>query len=474
MEINENFLVSLKEGINVELKESSNKIPDSLFETYSSFSNTSGGTIYLGIKEGKTNIITGLVNATEQKKTLISTLQSKNKVSYSSFSEDDIQILEVANKKIIRFIIKEAPIEAKPVFINNNLSKSYKRIGDCDFLLSIDEIASFLSANRGVGFDMMPNNIGLNENNIDKESLKKFRKRINDVSPNNLFNSLDDHDFLLRIGALTNLNGKDVLRNGAVLFFGYISDITQIYPNYFLDYQENITNSSRWDRRIVSDDISFNTNIFNFFEVVSNNIIQNLPNPFKTDGISNLNGNDIKRSVIEGLVNALVNCDYSFLPGVVIKKKYETILITNSGDVSIGINQALLGGLSNPFNKNIMNYFRLLQVCDRAGSGVPSIFDVFSSYGFVSPSLSVESEPKRTVLVLNFSIQNKKTPHYEEKNKIISYLTAHEEGASAKQLSIVINKKNSSTVQIIQELISNNDISTNDKKTKGKRYFLAK
>lgn len=78
---NENYLRTLKEGLRIELKESGKKIPDSLYDTYSSFSNTEGGTIYLGIKEGKLNTIVGISNPEEQKKALISTLHSKKPVT---------------------------------------------------------------------------------------------------------------------------------------------------------------------------------------------------------------------------------------------------------------------------------------------------------------------------------------------------------------------------------------------------------
>lgn len=44
------FLLSLKEGSKVELK-SSSELPKSFWETYSSFSNTDGGLIVLGVKE---------------------------------------------------------------------------------------------------------------------------------------------------------------------------------------------------------------------------------------------------------------------------------------------------------------------------------------------------------------------------------------------------------------------------------------
>lgn len=468
---NENYLKTLKEGLQIELKESGKKIPDSLYETYSSFSNTKGGIIYLGIKEGKTNDIIGVSNPEEQKKALISTLHSKNKASYCCISDQDVQIINLNGKKVLRFVIKEAPLEAKPVYLDGNLSKSYIRIGEGDFLMSEDEIASLLIKKKGVGFDMLPNSLDLDETNLDQESIKEFRKQMNEINPDNVFKNLNDHDFLLRAGVLIKNNGREVLKNGAVLFFGNQSDISQICPNYFLDYQENFSGKTRWDRRIVSDENNFNANLFNFFCLVRKNLIEKLPNPFRTDGISNINGKDIQRSVIEGLVNAITNCDFSSLPGIVIKKTYENITFLNSGDIPVGVKQAISGGVTNPLNKNIMNYFRLLQVSDRAGSGVPSIFEMCRSYGFLTPNLSVENDPKRTVLIINFTQLNQETPHYNEKKTILSYLVAHPEGASTEEISRMIGMKNSSTALIISELLLMNLIKTNGKKTKGKRYF---
>lgn len=75
-----NRLYGLKKGVHIELKEFKKTIPDNLYETYSSFSNTEGGTIYLGIKEGKRNIITGVSNPLEQKKAVISALHFKKRI----------------------------------------------------------------------------------------------------------------------------------------------------------------------------------------------------------------------------------------------------------------------------------------------------------------------------------------------------------------------------------------------------------
>ncbi len=467
----EKELIYLKEDFQTELKESNKKIPENLYETYSSFSNTEGGIIYLGIKEGSRNTIIGVSNPTEIKTNLISALHSKNKVSYCSISDSDIQILDVSGKKVIRVNIRKAPLQAKPVYIDGNLSKSYVRVGDGDFLMSEDEIASLLLKKKGFAFDTIPNYLDIDETRIDQSSLKDYRERLNDTNPDNIFRNLSNHDFLLRIGALTTNNGKEVLRNGAILFFGYISDIMQLCPNYFLDYQENISGMTRWDKRIVSDDFSLNGNLYNFFVAVSKRITEDLPNPFKTDGITNLNGSDIRRSVIEALVNAITNCDFSSLPGILIKKQKHSITFTNSGDIPIGLNQAITGGISDPFNKNIMNYFRILQVSDRAGTGIPNIFQVFQSYEFATPDLRIENTPLRTTLSLDFSRLPKDTPHLTEKLKILSYLSNCPEGATIAELSLLIHMKRTMTAQILSELILTDKLTTNGKKTKGKRYF---
>ena len=44
-------IIEYGERINLELKKATNSIPKSLWETYSSFANTNGGTIILGIEE---------------------------------------------------------------------------------------------------------------------------------------------------------------------------------------------------------------------------------------------------------------------------------------------------------------------------------------------------------------------------------------------------------------------------------------
>lgn len=472
MEQEKYYLIHLKENAHIELKESSGKVPESFYETYSSFANTHGGTIYLGIKEGGVNVITGVSNPDEQKKSIIAALHSKEKVSYCLLADKNIQILDVDGKKIIKIDVPEAPKEAKPIYIRGNLLLSYERIGDGDFLLTENSITSLLIDRRKISFDSMANVLGFNFSRVDRDSLSAYRETLNRVSPNNIYKSLDDHEFMRRIGALKkNQNSVEVLTNGAVFFFGYIADIMQLSTNFYLDYKENFTENTRWDFRLASDDLTWNPNLFNFFEKVTNRLVKDLPNPFKTNGFSNINGEDLKRSIIEAVVNAISNQDLLSLPGLKIEKRTNFITIENSGDIPAGLSQAIQGGVSDPRNTNIINYFRIIQVADRAGFGVPSIFECFKSYHFPKPELITERNPSRTQLSLSFWQLSSNVPYRDEKLQILAALENNPNGLSMNELSNIIKKKNTTTTQILNELLAVNLVRTNGRKTKGRKFL---
>ena len=469
------YYLNLKETVNIEMKESKYKVPDSFYETYSSFANTLGGTIYLGIREGNPNTIVGVDNPLQIKTNILNALNSKDKANICLLRDSDIRIIELDNKKILEIRVPKASREVKPVYINHNLSLSYTRISDGDYALDESEISTMLLEKRGISFDTVPNVLNFDFDSIDIESLHKFRELFNEENTKNFYKGLDDYSFLKAIGAIKkNNDSKEVLTYGGLMFFGNYMDIIQACPMYFLDYQENITNNTRWDYRLTSDDLSFNANIFNFYIKLIDRLITNLPNPFRTNGIYNFNGNDIKRAVIEGLANCLCNNDFTKNPGVVIKKTLANITYMNSSDVIVGVEQAISGGISKPRNVNIMNYFRLLNVCDKAGSGIPNIFNVFKENGLSTPTLEVLENPKRTILNLSFILVNRDEIDSNSKQLILSYLDSHTEGVSLNEICRVINKQVTKTSYILNQMLLEKTIITNGKKTKGRLFYINK
>ena len=99
--------------------------------------------------------------------------------------------------------------------------------------------------------------------------------------------------------------------------------------------------------------------------------------------------------------------------GVVIKKDTNSLIIENPGSIRTGKKQMLKGGISDPRNKNLMKMFNLLGIGERAGSGIPDIYQVWDDQGWKMPVVEESYNPDRTRLSLYFkgktSEQNKRT-----------------------------------------------------------------
>ncbi len=76
--------------------------------------------------------------------------------------------------------------------------------------------------------------------------------------------------------------------------------------------------------------------------------------------------------------------------------------MANPGYVRTGKKQMRIGGESDPRNKSLMKMFNLINIGERAGSGVPNIFNVWADEGWEEPVIEERFDPDRTVLSLSF------------------------------------------------------------------------
>ena len=107
-----------------------------------------------------------------------------------------------------------------------------------------------------------------------------------------------------------------------------------------------------------------------------------------------------------------------------------------------GKKQMRLGGVSDPRNKTLMKMFNLINIGERAGSGVPNIFSIWNDEGYEEPVIEEQFAPDRTILSLAFTKkqakktseekQSKKTVEHMEKIRI--YLAEHKE-ANTKEIA---------------------------------------
>ena len=101
-------LLSEGERVTLECKKATKGVPSSLWDTYSAFANTYGGTILLGVVEhmdeqdnAKRFEIVGVEDADKIRKDLWNTVNSREKVNINLLCDDDIQTIDIDGKNII-------------------------------------------------------------------------------------------------------------------------------------------------------------------------------------------------------------------------------------------------------------------------------------------------------------------------------------------------------------------------------------
>lgn len=158
----------------------------------------------------------------------------------------------------------------------------------------------------------------------------------------------------------------------------------------------------------------------------------------------------VHKALREALANCLINADYHGVRGVVIRKETDKITFANPGYVRTGKKQMRLGGESDPRNKSLMKMFNLINIGERAGSGVPNIFNVWNDEGFVEPEIEERFDPDRTILMLSCAKkQAKKTK--ENIEMIKKYLEEHGE-SKTNDIAEHINLSPARTRALLKEI----------------------
>ena len=111
----EDILELLKYGerLTLECKKSNNEISKSVWETYSSFANTCGGVILLGIEENLTE--TDVKNPDVRLKEFWDTINS-NKVSANILLDENVGYCDVNGHIVMWIEVPQADYKHKPVF----------------------------------------------------------------------------------------------------------------------------------------------------------------------------------------------------------------------------------------------------------------------------------------------------------------------------------------------------------------------
>lgn len=137
------------ENTEVEFKSCKGGLSQSMWETCSSFANTSGGIIVLGIKEKDNKFYPDELTsdqAAKYKKQYWDDVHNRNKVSACLTMDADVFDIEYEGSHLLIVRVPRAHYSKRPVYLTQNpFGHTYVRRHEGDYLLSDDEVRKMIS-----------------------------------------------------------------------------------------------------------------------------------------------------------------------------------------------------------------------------------------------------------------------------------------------------------------------------------------
>ncbi len=398
--------VPAREGNRLEAKLAKGGVPASVWETYSAFANTEGGTIVLGARENANGEIecVGVSDPDALVKKFWDAVNNPSKVSVNLLTSNDVSIQEMNGCSVVIIDVPRANRQARPVFVGKDRDRgTYRRNGEGDYRCSSEEVLAMIRDASPAPLDAAV----LEEFSLQAlsgETVRRFCAAVEAVRPKHPWLGLSFEDLLVKLNAAGRTSGDGELHptRAGLLMFGFEYEIVREFPDYFLDYREMVE-GSRWADRIVSHDGTWSGNVFDFWLDALPRLTAGLKRPFALDGnLQRIEDTEMHAAVREVFVNALVHADYYGRRGVVVLRYPDRIEIANPGSSRVALDVMVAGGVSDARNPTMMKMFGLLNACEKAGSG----FDVMRSAAFAAganpPEARESFDPDRLAVTVFF------------------------------------------------------------------------
>ena len=380
----------------LELKKATSGLPNDFWPSYSSFANTEGGWVALGVVERVPhNELCGVNNADAIITNLWNLLSNPNKTNVRCIENTDVRTFIIDGHCIVLIYIHEASENMKPVYINGNMENTYIRTGDGDRKATQDELKAFLR-NACPGQDGLAAD-RFTMNDLDRESVLAFKSRVSRRYPKQKYAEMTDEEFLTEIGGAFygRDTGKWQIKKGTVLFLGKVNSIKDLFPQYHVDYFNRRGSNSRWIDRVTDDEPSeYEMNLYQFFTIVYEKMRSMLHEAFVLDSTQlRIPNSDFDETLRECIVNCLAHADYiQAYPSIKIEAYEGWFRFLNPGKMLVSKEQFMIGGDSRPRNEVIMKMFRLLGASERQGFGGPLIFKSAMVNRFRNPEIETNIE----------------------------------------------------------------------------------
>lgn len=402
-------LLKYGEHVHLECKKAESKLPNSVWETYSSFANTDGGVILFGVDENlketdfeKRFTFLSIQNPEQRLKDFWNTINSE-KVSSNILVDADVGFCDINDAKIMWIRVPRADYKQKPVYINGNIIKgTFKRNHEGDYHCTEDEVKAMLRDASDSGNDGGLLH-GYTMEDIDVNSLRSYRIEFEHRNPDHIWNGDDDLTFMKNMGgfAIDRSTGKGWLTAAGLLMFGRGVAVRERFDNIRMDYidETNLLPGSRWSDRLTYDGM-WENNLYNFMRQIMPKLVSGLKRPFRMEGMVRVDDTPIHKAIREAIVNMMIHSDYLITGVLKVVKADKGFVFSNPGNLKLPVQTIYEGGHSVARNPRIQTMFRMIGYGDNIGSGFPTILGVWGEENWRKPDLSQNEEIHQVELKL--------------------------------------------------------------------------
>ena len=427
---------------------------DELIVSLVAFANTKGGEVFIGISDS--GEVTGINLGKETVQNWINEIKNKT----ASVIIPDVAITEEHEKTIVVFKIQEYPI--KPVSLKG---KCYKRVGNSNHLMSVEEIANehLKTINTSWDYYTDPNH---SLENISLDKVNRFIRKIEQRT-----------ETPIPYAPLDFLSKMEMLRDGKLSFGAYllfVSDYCPISDVQIGRFKSDIT---------IIDSISHNTDLFTEVDEIIAFIKKHLMVEYIITGEPQRTERfDYPLDAIrEVVINMIVHRDYRDSSGSVIKIFDNRIEFYNPGKLfgGITIHDLLTGNYtSKSRNKLIAKAFKEVGLIERYGSGILRIQNICKDYGVVAPIIEEAMNGFRVVLFNEKLEKNEKlngglNGGLNDVNDILISVIEKKPGLQLKEIIRLVGNVSQRTIERqIAELIKRGRIERRGSRKTGGYYAI--
>lgn len=322
-------------------------------------------------------------------------LNNSQKVSKNIITDQNIVEKIIEDKVVIIIGVPRAYYKDKPVYLNNNPKTTFKRNYEEDYRCTEQEMIIMIqdSSNESLDNSLLEN---FTIDDLDPEAIRSYRQRFSLLKSEHPFTGLSDQDFLIKLKVLRKNRRTNILELtlGGLLVFGKSEAIKERLPHFHLEYiDKSDLSHERWSDRLVYDG-TWEDNLYNFFYLAINKIYNNLEKNFKIleDNITREELSEVHIALREAFINSIIHANFEVEQPIKVTKYPNYFQFENPGTLRISKEDFFEGEHSDPRNHIIQEIFRHLNLCERAGSGIPKILKAVKDYSYKYPDIEEDKD----------------------------------------------------------------------------------